>query len=61
MFSGLAVLFVTFASGQANKPVEPPRPVNSPSHEMLWAWNDIGRKLVAMAEDFVLNLYVMER
>ena len=57
MFAGLAALFVTFVSEQDNKPVEPPKPVNSPSHEMLWAWNDIGRKLVAMAEDFPEDKY----
>lgn len=30
----------------------PPKPAPSPSEEVLEAWNDIGRKLIAMAEDF---------
>jgi DinB family protein len=30
----------------------PPKPAPSPSEAVLEQWNDIGRKLVAMAEDF---------
>src|SRR5499427_167279 len=31
---------------------EPPKPAPSPSEAVLEQWNDIGRKLIAMAEDF---------
>ena len=30
----------------------PPKPALSPSQAVLESWNDIGRKLIAMAEDF---------
>src|ERR1700726_3563827 len=30
----------------------PPKPAASPSQAVLEAWNDVGRKLIAMAEDF---------
>jgi DinB superfamily len=36
---------------------EPPKPAPSPSQEVLEAWNDIGRKLIAMAEDFPEEKY----
>ena len=43
------------AHGQnADKPV---KPANSPSQEVLEQWNDIGRKLIAMAEDFPEDKY----
>lgn len=36
---------------------EPPKPAPSPAEAVLEAWNDIGRKLVAMAEDFPEDKY----
>jgi len=35
----------------------PPKPALSPSQAVLDAWNDIGRKLIAMAEDFPEDKY----
>ncbi len=55
--TGLAALLITFASAQEKKPIEPPKPAINPSLELLWAWNDIGRKLIAMAEDFPEDKY----
>ncbi|HUL16255.1 MAG TPA: DinB family protein [Terriglobales bacterium] len=34
-----------------------PKPAPSPSQEVLDQWNDIGRKLIAMAEDFPVDKY----
>jgi hypothetical protein len=39
----------------AKKPA--PKPAPSPSEEVLEQWNDIGRKLIAMAEDFPEDKY----
>ena len=50
-------LLITCASAQEIKPVEPPKPAINPSLELLWGWNDIGRKLIAMAEDFPEDKY----
>jgi DinB superfamily len=35
----------------------PPKPAPSPSDAVLEQWNDIGRKLIAMAEDFPEDRY----
>lgn len=35
----------------------PPKPAPSPSQAVLEQWNDIGRKLIAMAEDFPEDKY----
>jgi uncharacterized damage-inducible protein DinB len=35
----------------------PPKPAPSPSEAVLEQWNDIGRKLIAMAEDFPENKF----
>src|ERR1035438_5601824 len=35
----------------------PPKPPLSPSQVVLDSWNDIGRKLIAMAEDFPEDKY----
>jgi hypothetical protein len=51
---GLAVLPV-LAQEAAKK--EPPKPAPSPSQAVLEQWNDIGRKLIAMAEDFPEDKY----
>jgi uncharacterized damage-inducible protein DinB len=39
------------------KPEEPPKPAVSSSAAVLESWNDIGRKLVAMAEDIPEDKY----
>ena len=44
-----------FAQDAAKK--EPPKPALSPSEAVLEQWNDIGRKLIAMAEDFPEDKY----
>jgi len=45
------------AQTDANKPKEPPKPALSPSAAIIEQWNDIGRKLVAMAEDMPEDKY----
>jgi DinB family protein len=42
---------------EAAKKKEPPKPAPSPSQAVLEQWNDIGRKLIAMAEDFPEDKY----
>ena len=51
---GLAVLPVL---GQEAAKKEPPKPAVSPTQAVLEQWNDIGRKLIAMAEDFPEDKY----
>jgi uncharacterized damage-inducible protein DinB len=51
---GLAALPV-LAQDAAKK--EPPKPPLSPSAEVLEQWNDIGRKLIAIAEDLPEDKY----
>src|SRR6516164_9932105 len=41
----------------AQKPGEAVRPALSPAQAVLVQWNDIGRKLIAMAEDFPEDKY----
>ncbi len=41
----------------AEKPKSAPKPADSPSKVLLDSWNDIGRKLIAMAEDFPEDKY----
>jgi hypothetical protein len=36
---------------------QPPAPARSRSEEMLYMWNDIGNKLIAMAQDFPEDKY----
>ena len=36
---------------------KPPKPADSPSKVLLDSWNDVGRKLIAMAEDFPDDKY----
>jgi uncharacterized damage-inducible protein DinB len=62
--SALALVAVTlFAAvgmsvqGQAQTQNQPPSPARSRSDEMLDRWNDIGNKLVAMAQDFPEDKY----
>ncbi len=51
---GMAVLPVV-AQEAAKK--EPPKPPLTPTQAVLEQWNDIGRRLVAMAEDFPEDKY----
>ena len=57
LLSGLLALLVTFVSAQEKKPAEPPKPVQSPSQELLGVWNYIGGKVAAMAEGFPEDKY----
>ncbi len=34
-----------------------PKPADSPSKVVIDSWNDVGRKLIAMAEDFPEDKY----
>ena len=45
------------ALAQEAKKKEPPKPAPSPSQAVLEQWNDVGRKLIAMAEDFPDDKY----
>lgn len=54
----VAVLFVVPAAAQDSaKSGASPDPAASPSAALLKQWNEIGRKLTAMAEDFPENKY----
>jgi hypothetical protein len=53
----LTAVLVTFASAQEKKNAEPPKPAQSSSQELLWGWNSVGAKLIAMAEDFPEDKY----
>ncbi len=54
----LATFFVAgFAAAQSTPKKESPKPPLSPSQALLENWNDIGRKLIAMAEDFPEDKY----
>ncbi|HYU23087.1 MAG TPA: hypothetical protein VEM60_08080, partial [Candidatus Dormibacteraeota bacterium] len=58
--AGLALAMVlaalpVLAQDAAKK--EPPKPPKSPSAEVLEQWNEIGRKLVAIAEDLPEDKY----
>jgi len=53
-----AAFFVQMAHAQAAPAKQAaPKPPSSPSQVMLDSWNDIGRKLTAMAEDFPEDKY----
>jgi uncharacterized damage-inducible protein DinB len=49
--------YVLAAPAYAQKAAETVKPAASPSQAVLDQWNDIGRKLVAMAEDFPEDKY----
>jgi len=54
----LAVAVVAIpARAQEAKKETPVKPADSPSKVVLDSWNDIGRKLIAMAEDFPEDKY----
>ena len=52
-----AVLALPAYTQDAPKKDVPPKPAVSPSQALLDAWNDIGRKLITMAEDFPEDKY----
>jgi len=59
-FSSLLVaasLFVAASAAQAPAKDAAPKPPDSPSKVLLDSWNDIGRKLIAMAEDMPEEKY----
>ena len=49
--------YVLATPSYAQKAAETVKPAASPSQTVLDQWNDIGRKLVAMAEDFPDDKY----
>ena len=53
--AGLAVMPVL--AQDAMKKTEPPKPAVSPSQAVLEQWNDIGKKLIAIAEDLPEDKY----
>ncbi|MGD0095706.1 MAG: DinB family protein [Terracidiphilus sp.] len=54
----LAMLFFVQMANAQSAPAKPaPKPPSSPSQALLDSWNDIGRKLIAMAEDFPEDKY----
>ncbi len=53
----LAVAILTFPAHAQEKKEAPIKPADSPSKVVLDSWNDIGRKLIAMAEDFPEDKY----
>ena len=55
VFAGSLLVGIAFAQATGNKAA--PKPPDSPSKVLLDTWNDIGRKLVAMAEDMPEDKY----
>ncbi len=53
----LAVVAGASAAQEAAKKTEAPKPAPSPSQAVLEQWNDIGRKLIAIAEDLPEDKY----
>ncbi|HYM79260.1 MAG TPA: DinB family protein [Candidatus Dormibacteraeota bacterium] len=60
-FLALALLVSTLAlptfAQDATKKDAPVKPADSPNKVVLDSWNDVGRKLIAMAEDFPEDKY----
>src|SRR3974390_3858604 len=53
-----AALFTQIAHARAAPKADAaPKPPDSPSKVLLDSWNDVGRKLIAMAEDFPEDKY----
>jgi uncharacterized damage-inducible protein DinB len=52
-----ALLALPAYAQEAPKKDTPPKPAVSPSQALLDSWNDVGRKLTAMAEDFPEDKY----
>src|SRR5579862_1249200 len=55
VFAGSLLLSIAGAQAPANNAA--PKPPDSPSKVLLDSWNDIGRKLTAMAEDMPEDKY----
>lgn len=53
----VGMLLAGIAGAQATGNSAAPKPPDSPSKVLLDSWNDIGRKLIAMAEDFPEDKY----
>ena len=53
----LAALLFTDASAQKKKPADPPGPAITPAQELLHSWNTLGKKVIALAEDFPQDKY----
>jgi uncharacterized damage-inducible protein DinB len=53
----VAVCQMGLAAQEMGKNQAPPKAAPSPSEAVLEQWNDIGRKLIAMAEDFPEDRY----
>jgi uncharacterized damage-inducible protein DinB len=53
----LAAAILTFPAQAQDKKEAAVKPADSPSKVVLDSWNDIGRKLIAMAEDFPEDKY----
>lgn len=53
----LAATLTLPAYSQNDKKDQPVKPVDPPAKVLLDSWNDIGRKLIAMAEDFPEDKY----
>jgi hypothetical protein len=53
----VVALFTPMAHAQGAAKQEAPKPPDSPSKVLLNSWNDVGRKLIAMAEDFPEDKY----
>src|SRR5271169_560743 len=51
------MLLTTARAQEMAKKDAPPKPAVSASENVLQQWNDIGRKLIAMAEDFPEDKY----
>jgi len=56
VFAGL-ILAALAAAQDTMKKEAPPKPAVGPSQALLEAWNNVGRKLIAMAEDFPEDKY----
>jgi uncharacterized damage-inducible protein DinB len=52
-----AMLLAPVHAQEMPKPSAAPKPAVGPAEEVLQQWNDIGRKLIAMAEDFPDDKY----
>ncbi len=57
VFSALVLLAAGTSAAQTPPPVKAPRPAVAASQELLNAWNEVGRKLIAMAEDWPEEKY----
>jgi hypothetical protein len=57
IFTTFTMLFITLTSAQEKKTVVPPGPVMNSYQELMFWWNDIGGRVIAMAEDFPEDKY----